>query len=63
MRSDFDGIMDDFLGSYSKTGKLGRRVKRGAPQGGMAQLDEVRKGLGEARVSSRYKTAAAKTGS
>lgn len=62
MRSDFDGIMDDFLGSYSKTGKAGRRVKRGAPQGGMAQLDEVRKGLGDARVSSRYKSAA-KTGS
>lgn len=52
VRSDFDGIMDEFLGGYSKTGKAGRRVRRGGPQTGMEQLDEVRKGLGPARVKS-----------
>lgn len=52
IRSDFDGIMDDFLGSYSKTGKAGRRVKRGGPQTGMQQLNEVRAGLGPARLKS-----------
>ena len=52
-RSDFDSIMDDFLGGYSKTGKMGKRVRRGAPQTGMEQLDEVRKGLGPARVKSK----------
>ena len=44
-RADFDSIMDDFLSGYGKTGKIGRRVKRGAPQSGMEQLDEIRKGL------------------
>ena len=55
-RTDFDSIMDDFLGGYSKTGKLGKRVKRGGPQSGMEQLDEVRKGLGPARVKSKART-------
>lgn len=49
-RTDFDSIMDDFLGSHSKTGKTGRRIRRGAPQTGMEQLDEIRAGLGPARV-------------
>ena len=52
-RSDFDGIMDDFLGGYSKKGKLGKRVKPGKPMSGMEQLDEVRQGLGPARVKSQ----------
>ena len=52
-RTDFDSIMDDFLGGYSKTGKMGRRVKRGGPQSGMEQLDEVRKGLGPARTKAK----------
>ena len=52
-RSDFNSIMDDFLGGHSKTGKLGKRVRRGAPQTGMEQLDEVRKGLGPARMKTR----------
>ncbi|SMR59762.1 unnamed protein product [Zymoseptoria tritici ST99CH_3D1] len=59
-RSDFDGIMDDFLGSHSKTGKLGRRVKRGGPQSGMEQLNEIRSQLGPARMKTGAKSAAAK---
>ena len=47
-RSDFDSIMDDFLGDYSMSGK--KRVKKGDYQTGMEQLDEIRKGLGPARV-------------
>lgn len=50
-RSDLDGIMDDFLGSYSMSGK--KRVKKGGYQSGMEQLDEVRKGLGPARVKTQ----------
>lgn len=51
VRSDFDRIMDDFLGGYSMSGK--KRVKKGGPQNGMEQLDEVRKGLGPARVRAQ----------
>ena len=47
-RSDFDSIMDDFLGGYSMSGK--KRVKKGGYQSGMEQLDEIRKGLGPAKV-------------
>ena len=50
-RSDFDSIMDDFLGGYSMSGK--KRVKKGGYQSGMEQLDEVRRGLGPARVKSQ----------
>lgn len=50
-RSDFDGIIDDFLGGYSMSGK--KRVKKGGYQSGMEQLDEVRKGLGPARVKAQ----------
>ncbi|KAH8725970.1 Low temperature viability protein [Phaeosphaeriaceae sp. PMI808] len=55
LRSDFDSIMDDFLGSHHVAGK--RRVKKGKAQTGLEQLDEVREGLGPARVSSRTKAA------
>lgn len=48
MRGDFDSIMDDFLGSYSMSGK--KNVKKGRYQSGMEQLDEVRRGLGSART-------------
>jgi protein LTV1 len=51
VRADFDSIMDDFLGSYSKSGK--KHVKQGKYQSGMEQLDEVRKGLGPARIRSQ----------
>jgi len=50
VRADFDDICDDFLGSYRKAGKS--NVRRGKPQSGMEQLDEIRKGLGPARVKS-----------
>ncbi|KAI9818500.1 MAG: hypothetical protein M1827_000559 [Pycnora praestabilis] len=48
VRSDFDSIMDDFLGGYSMSGK--RRVKKGGYQSGLEQLEEVRRGLGPARL-------------
>ena len=47
----FEGMMDDFLGGYSMSGK--RRVKKGGYQSGLEQLDEVRKGLGPARVRAQ----------
>jgi protein LTV1 len=53
LRSDFDSIMDDFLGGHSMAGK--RRVKKGAYQTGLEQLDEVRSGLGPARVKRTQK--------
>ena len=49
LRSDFDGIMDEFLGGYSMKGK--KRLKKGGYQTGMEQLDEIRKGLGPARIA------------
>ncbi|KAF2866474.1 Low temperature viability protein [Massariosphaeria phaeospora] len=52
LRSDFDSIMDDFLGTHSlQPGK--RRIRKGAPQTGLQQLEEVRKGLGPARVKTQ----------
>lgn len=50
-RSEFDSIMDEFLGGYSMSGK--KRVKKGGYQSGMEQLEEVRKGLGPARVKTQ----------
>ena len=50
-RSDFDSMMDDFLGSYSMQGK--KRVKKGGYQSGIEQLDEIRKGLGPARLKAQ----------
>lgn len=51
LRSDFDNIMDDFLGTHSMQGK--RRVKRSAHQTGLEQLEEVRQGLGPARLKTQ----------
>jgi protein LTV1 len=51
VRGDFDSIMDDFLGNYSMSGK--KHVKKGKYQNGLEQLDEVRKGLGPARIRSQ----------
>lgn len=48
LRSDFDGIMDDFLDGYSMNGR--KRIRKGGYQSGIEQLDEIRKGLGPARV-------------
>ncbi|KAL8672604.1 MAG: hypothetical protein Q9168_002947 [Polycauliona sp. 1 TL-2023] len=49
VRNDFDSMMDEFLGSYSMSGK--KRVKKGGYQSGLEQLDEVRRELGPARLS------------
>lgn len=49
-RQDFNSIMDEFLDGYSM-GKKGR-VRRGRFGTGMDQLDEIRRGLGEARIST-----------
>ncbi|KAF4982907.1 hypothetical protein FZEAL_1562 [Fusarium zealandicum] len=51
IRSDFDNIMDDFLGNYTKPGK--RTSKKTRPQTGLEQLDEIRQGLGPARIRGR----------
>ncbi|KAF7926203.1 uncharacterized protein EAE98_006498 [Botrytis deweyae] len=50
VRQDFDGILDDFLGTHSMSGK--KNVRRMKYQTGMEQLDEVRMGLGPARFTS-----------
>ena len=52
IRSDFGSIIDDFSNQYSKTGNSGRRMKKGGQLTGMQQLDEVRKGLGAARLKT-----------
>ncbi|KAL1582659.1 hypothetical protein WHR41_08776 [Cladosporium halotolerans] len=59
-RSDFDSIMDDFLGNHSVSGKASRKLKRFGPQTGMEQLDEVRSGLGPARRKGRSAIGAAR---
>lgn len=51
MRSDFDGILDDFLGGYTKPGK--RTNKKNKPQTGLEQLEEIRRELGPARIRGR----------
>jgi protein LTV1 len=56
LRSDFDSIMDDFLGNHHVQGK--RRIKKGKQQSGLEQLEEVRQGLGPARFSARKPQAA-----
>lgn len=48
MRSDFDGILDEFLDTHSMRGK--RTVKKGKYQSGLDQLDEIRQGLGPPRL-------------
>ena len=49
MTKELDGIMDEFLGGYSMSGK--RRVKKGGYQSGIEQLDEIRKELGPPRLT------------
>ncbi|KAH7166095.1 Low temperature viability protein [Dactylonectria macrodidyma] len=53
VRSDFDGIMDEFLGGFTKPGK--RTSKKNRPQTGLEQLDEIRNGLGPARIRGRIR--------
>ncbi|KAF3137050.1 hypothetical protein TWF569_009330 [Orbilia oligospora] len=52
-RQDFNNILDEFLDSYSTTGKRNQRVRRGKQESGMEQLDDIRKGLGKPRLASR----------
>ncbi|RVD90251.1 uncharacterized protein DFL_001226 [Arthrobotrys flagrans] len=52
-RQDFNNILDEFLDSYSTTGKRNQRVRRGKQQSGMEQLDDIRKGLGKPRLASK----------
>lgn len=59
-RSDFDSIMDDFLGGHKISGKASRKLQRFGPQTGMEQLDEVRSGLGAARRKGRAETGRAR---
>ena len=51
MRSDFDGIMDEFLGGYSMSGK--KRLKKGRYQSGLEQLDEIRRELGPPIIATQ----------
>jgi protein LTV1 len=60
LRSDFDNVMDDFLSGWQDRSKQtkhkGAKAKRGKNGNeaiGMAMLDEVRQGLGPARISSK----------
>lgn len=57
VRSDFGGMMDDFLGDWNKAnpggrrkGAKGKRGKNGNEIHGLQQLEEVRKELGPARM-------------
>jgi protein LTV1 len=56
VRPDFDSIMDEFLGGHTLQGA--RRVRRGQPQGGLEQLDEIRKELGRPQTTASAVTAA-----
>ncbi|RPB05679.1 Low temperature viability protein [Choiromyces venosus 120613-1] len=49
-RHDLDSVLDEFLEGYS-VGKKGR-VRRGKYGSGIEQLDEIRRGLGGARITS-----------
>ncbi|KAI1308827.1 Low temperature viability protein [Xylaria venustula] len=52
VRSDFDSILDEFLGDYSKVGK--KTVKKGKFGNGVEQFDEFRRELGPARIPAKY---------
>jgi protein LTV1 len=51
LRNDFDGIMDDFLGSFTRPGK--RTSKKSKAQTGLEQLEEIRRELGPPRIRGR----------
>ncbi|PGH23395.1 hypothetical protein AJ80_02505 [Polytolypa hystricis UAMH7299] len=60
LREDFDSIMDGFLGGWSdrskqakRKGAKGKRGKNGNEALGIMMLDEVREGLGPARVRGK----------
>ncbi|KAK0754589.1 Low temperature viability protein [Schizothecium vesticola] len=52
VRQDFDGMLDEFLDGYSMQGK--RRIKKGKQKTGLEQLDEIRAGLGPARIRPSF---------
>ncbi|EKG15798.1 Low temperature viability protein [Macrophomina phaseolina MS6] len=52
LRSDFDSILDEFS---SKNGHIKRGKKHNGYKDGLAQLDEIRKGLGPARLKQSSK--------
>ena len=51
-RSDFDGLLDEFLGTHSMRGK--KTVRRGKWNNGTEELDQIRKELGPARIPAKY---------
>ncbi|KAI5849396.1 Low temperature viability protein [Morchella snyderi] len=52
-RQDFNSIMDEFLEGYNVVGRNNPRVRKGKALTGLEQLDEIRQGLGKARISER----------
>lgn len=52
VRSDFDAIMGEFLQNHSQVGNRKPRVKRLREKTGLEQLDDIRKGLGSARIKT-----------
>lgn len=53
-RQDFNSIMDEFLEGYNVVGRS-NRVRKGKALTGLEQLDEIRNGLGRARISEKPK--------
>lgn len=52
-RQDFNSIMDEFLEGYNVVGRNNPRVRKGKTLTGLEQLDEIRQGLGKARISEK----------
>ncbi|KAK1775819.1 Low temperature viability protein [Copromyces sp. CBS 386.78] len=52
VRADFDGMLDEFLENHTAAGK--KRVKKGKYQSGLEQLEEIRRGLGPARLRPSF---------
>ncbi|KAH8664218.1 low-temperature viability protein-like protein ltv1 [Xylariales sp. PMI_506] len=59
MRSDFDSMLDDFLGGYSTMGK--KHMRKGGWKTGTEQYDEIRRELGPPRIKGKT-TVAKKAG-
>lgn len=51
-RSDFDGLLDDFLGQYST---FNNKYVRKGWRTGTEQLDEIRREMGPARIPAKYR--------
>ncbi|KAK8171453.1 Low temperature viability protein [Phyllosticta citrichinensis] len=54
LRTDFDSILDEFSGQYVDSGRK-RGNKKNGYKDGLAQLDDVRKGLGPAKLKQSSK--------